>query len=298
MANPVFSRYLPQGDRARDWPLWCTTVGRASVPAGTPYPPSSAEHPPEYARSLRRGRVLDEYQLVYITRGRGSYWSDEGLEIPVVEGSLIVVFPQVRHAYAPDPNTGWDEQWVGFSGPLALTLLSKGFISPRLPVLQPGTRDDLIRDYNELADLGRAERPGFQYEMGAVVFRLLARLAAASESAEQHSRAEELATQARAWMEARVEDQVDVAELAAHLGLSYENFRRIFLRYTGLAPYKYFLQLKMARAQTLLEHHGLSVKEAAARLGFENQYYFSRAFKSHTGRSPTAWLTSRVEKSP
>lgn len=297
MTTPSLSRYLPQGDRSRDWQLWCTTAGRASVAPGAAYPPA-ADHPPQYARTLRGGRVLDEYQLVYVTRGRGRYAGSGGEVHPVAEGSMLLVFPGVRHSYAPDPEIGWDELWVGFRGPLADALVARGFFSPDRPVLQPGMRDDIVHDYGELLEAARAEKPGFQYELGALVYRLLARLAAAQERAEQHSRAEELATQARAWMEARVEGSLDVAELARELGLGYENFRRIFLRYTGLAPYKYFLQLKMARAQGLLEHEGLSVKETAARLSFENQYYFSRAFKAHTGRSPTAWVTSRVSKSP
>jgi AraC-like DNA-binding protein len=294
--NPTsFSRYLPQGDRARDWQLWCTTAGRASVSAGQAYPPAG-DHPPQYARTLRAGRVLDEYQLVYVTRGRGRLVAS-GAEEAVGEGDMILVFPGVRHSYAPDPATGWDEQWVGFRGPLADALVARGFFDAGRSVLHPGVRDDMVRDYGDLLEVARAERPGYQYELGALVYRLLARLAAGQERAEQHSRAEELATQARAWMEARVEGTLDVAELAGQLGLGYENFRRIFLRYTGLSPYKYFLQLKMARAQVLLESEGLSVKEAAARLSFENQYYFSRAFKTHTGRSPSAWVTSRVLKS-
>lgn len=284
-----FSRYLPQGERARDWQLWCTTVGRASLAPGASYP--SGDHPPQYA-ALGAGRVLDEYQMVYITKGQGLY-SGAGKTQAVGEGAVILVFPGVRHRYAPDPATGWDEQWVGFRGPLADQLQHRGFFTPDRPVLVPGLRDDLVHDFGDLEAIARAEKPGFQYELGAVVYRALSRLASAQERSEQHSRAEELATQARAWMEARVEADLDVVALAAELGLGYENFRRIFLRYTGLSPYKYFLQLKMARAQALLESEGLSVKETAARLNFENQYYFSRAFKNHTGRSPRAWLAGR-----
>jgi AraC-like DNA-binding protein len=288
-----FSRYLPQSERAKAWQLWCTTVGRAAVAPGSPYPPVAGEHPPQYARSLRAGRVLDEYQLVYISRGQGHFIVEGGRRQTVREGALLLVFPGLRHAYGPRTDTGWDEQWVGFRGPLAGELVAQGFFGPERPVLQPGLRDDLMRDYSELIDIARDERPGYQYELGAIVYRLLSRLASQVERAEQHSRAEELATRARAWMEARVEASLEVEELAAELGLSYENFRRIFLRYTGLAPYKYFLQLKMARAKTLLEIDGLSVREVALRLDFENQYYFSRAFKAHTGQSPSIWRAGR-----
>ena len=287
--STAFFRYLPQSERSRAWQLWCTTVGRASVARGAAYPPVSGEHPPQYARILRGGRVLDEYQLVYISHGQGHFTGAGGRRQAVGEGSMLLVFPGIRHSYGPERDTGWDEQWVGFRGPLADRLVEEGFFGPERPVLHPGLRDDLVHDYNELIGIARAERPGYQYELGAIVYRLLSRLASTVERAEQHSRAEELATRARAWMEARVESELEIEDLARELGLSYENFRRIFLRYTGLAPYKYFLQLKMARAKALLETGDLSVKEVADRLAFENQYYFSRAFKSHTGQSPSGW---------
>lgn len=288
-----FSRYLPSNDRARDWQLWCTTVGSASVEKGSSYPPPSGAHPPQYASTLRQGRILDEYQLVYITRGKGHFIDATSRRHPVGEGTMLLVFPGFRHSYGPQLDTGWDELWVGFRGPLADQLLARGFFDPTRSVLQAGLRDDLVHEYGQMIAIARAELPGYQYELGAIVYRLLSHLASAYERAEQHSRAEELITRARAWMETRVESTLEVEELAGELGLNYENFRRIFLRYTGLAPYKYFLQLKMARARTLLETHTLSIKEVAERLSFENQYYFSRAFKSHTGLSPSAWLAGR-----
>jgi AraC-like DNA-binding protein len=45
----------------------------------------------------------------------------------------------------------------------------------------------------------------------------------------------------------------------------------------------------MVRAEGLLRQPDLSIKEIAARLGFSDTYTFSRAFKTHSGRSPTAW---------
>jgi AraC-like DNA-binding protein len=237
--------------------------------------------------------VLDEYQLVYVSRGGGRFADSAGRDYAVGEGDMILLFPGLAHSYGPDPDTGWDEHWIGFKGPLADRLAARGFIPRDRPVLSLGLRQDFLREYNELIEIAREERPGFQYEMGAIVYRMISRLASGLERAEQHSRGDELAARARAWMEARVEGRLDTGELARALGLSYENFRRIFLRYTGLSPYRYFIQLKMARAEALLEDGSLPVKEVSRRLGFENQYYFSRAFKAHAGRSPGQWRADR-----
>jgi AraC-like DNA-binding protein len=38
-----------------------------------------------------------------------------------------------------------------------------------------------------------------------------------------------------------------------------------------------------------LEQQDISVKAAAYKMGFEDQYYFSRLFKNKTGVSPSEW---------
>ena len=65
--------YLPVSPRDEQWGIVCTTAGHQHVPPGTPYPVS--EHPEHYLFYKGSGRTLDEYQLVYITAGRGRFES-------------------------------------------------------------------------------------------------------------------------------------------------------------------------------------------------------------------------------
>ncbi|MDR1105043.1 MAG: AraC family transcriptional regulator [Treponema sp.] len=53
--------------------------------------------------------------------------------------------------------------------------------------------------------------------------------------------------------------------------------------------YQYYIHIKIEKAQRLLEEKDVSVKEAAYRLGFDDQYYFSRLFKNKTGFTPAEW---------
>lgn len=66
-AARFWHRYLPISADMRRWPVYVIGCGFASVPAGHPYPPT--QHPSDHHFPWRRGRVLDEYQLVYLTRG-------------------------------------------------------------------------------------------------------------------------------------------------------------------------------------------------------------------------------------
>ena len=56
-----------------------------------------------------------------------------------------------------------------------------------------------------------------------------------------------------------------------------------------MTPYQYYIQLKIHKAESLLEQENITVKEAAHRMGFDDQYYFSRLFKNKTGVSPSEW---------
>lgn len=75
-------------------------------------------------------------------------------------------------------------------------------------------------------------------------------------------------------------------EIAASVGLGYENFRKIFKEETGISPLQYVLEVKFHYAQRLL-NEGMSVKETAAAVGYADPYIFSKQFKKYIGESPS-----------
>lgn len=99
----------------RKFGLWVNTVGYQSIPPDSPYP--LKEHPSGYFFNAEKGRVLREYQLVYITKGRGLFSSDSTPEKQVCKGRLMVLFPGQWHTYRPLRQTGWTEYYIGFEGP-------------------------------------------------------------------------------------------------------------------------------------------------------------------------------------
>ena len=67
-------KYLIVNERDKRFGLSVTTVGFQAIRAGSVYPPRN--HPDAYYFTAQKGRVLHEYQLVYITKGRGTFASD------------------------------------------------------------------------------------------------------------------------------------------------------------------------------------------------------------------------------
>ena len=88
------------------WGILCTTVGYQIVAPRCHYPLSI--HPDNY-NFKRYGRILHEYQFVYIVAGSGYFTSDSCATTKVSAGTIIMLFPGERHTYRPDANTGWTE---------------------------------------------------------------------------------------------------------------------------------------------------------------------------------------------
>lgn len=291
MPTAFFSSYLTWSDDDEARGLLVTDVGQVDVPPGSPYPPNKEGHPSVY-QPVATGRVLSDYQLVYVARGRGSYFS-EGAEKPVEEGTVIALFPGVRHAYRPDPATGWEEYWVGFKGSSVDRLQASGFHVPGHPLFRIGLEPSVLSIYSDIFRTVKEQAPFYQLRAGALVYLLLAEVHRLELRSEHHGEAELLVERAKFLMHENLYGQIDPGELGERLGAGRARFYEVFKSYTGLTPYQYFLHLKINRAKEILGSEGASVKEAALRLGFEDTYYFSRLFRKKTGVSPSAWAEGR-----
>lgn len=83
--------------------------------------------------------------------------------------------------------------------------------------------------------------------------------------------------------------KLSVSELAQRFYISERTLRQGFQKKYHQSPKKYMLQKKMTAAQNLLLTTDLSIQVISETLGFSTTYYFSKAFKSFTGYSPTAF---------
>ncbi len=287
-----FFKYLTVSERDRSWQIYCTDTGYTEIPPGVHYPPRAKEHPPQYSSHWDAGRVLSEFQLIYITRGRGALKTNGKKQYPIHEGTLFMLFPGCWHWYSPDGKVGWDEYWVGFNGPYPQALQEKGFFSPRDPVFYLGLDDFILHHFVDMFDIVNGEAPGYQQRLGAIVIEILAKMTSFSLRQRQDSQSAQIVQKAKFLFEESIYEDLDMVSAARSLGVSYPCFRQLFKDYTGLSPYQHFLQLKINKAKIMLEEGRYSVKEISYRLGFDNQYYFSRLFKKKAGVSPSLWRSA------
>ena len=149
--------------------------------------------------------------------------------------------------------------------------------------------ESVFHSYRCLLDRVRAAPPALQQLIAANTMEILG---AALASAHKPTDAKQLSArveQAKLILERHTEELVDMEQLAASLGVSYERFRHLFKQQTGLAPYQYHLQLRINRAKELLRETALPLTEITASLGFADLSHFSNIFKRKVGLWPSQW---------
>jgi AraC-like DNA-binding protein len=283
-----FYRYFPISRRDKNWGLYVTTVGEARIPPHMTYPPSG--HPKGYAFDWQRGRILEGFALLYISSGRGTFESRPKVSVAIDAGQAFLLFPKVWHRYAPTPDTGWHEYWIGFDGTMARGWLQHGFISKKNPVVRINAEDTVLATFSRMMQAIRGNRPALQQILAGATDNLMGLIYSAQQAkpaAEtQHSNAIELAI-------TRIQNDfghdLDMKLLAQELGVSYSWFRHTFTAHTGLGPHQYLLELRLVHARNLLAQTEFSIKEIAARTGFEDEFYFSRLFRQKLDLTPSQW---------
>jgi AraC family transcriptional regulator len=90
-------------------------------------------------------------------------------------------------------------------------------------------------------------------------------------------------------MEADLDSDLTLSLLAAESGYSRTHFYRMFRAAMGQTPHRYLLELRLKRAESLLAGRSMSLIDIAFACGFSSQAYFSTAFRSRYGLSPSAY---------
>lgn len=87
--------------------------------------------------------------------------------------------------------------------------------------------------------------------------------------------------------------RIRAEDLARATGLSTSHLTSLSVRILGRAPMEIVRAERMRRARELLHWSPLPVAEVARRSGFEDPYYFTRAFTRAEGVSPSAYRKGR-----
>jgi AraC-like DNA-binding protein len=269
--------------RARQHPLL-----RNLVPTDIGYFPKAAGH--------LRERSTGVDQAIFISCVRGGGWCElRGVRHTVRAGDVLVVPPNEPHLYAADSREPWTIAWLHAAGDAVPVFLKELGITAENPVLFLGDDPQLRALFEEVLDMlehGYAP-PQLLYAaqtlthlIGAMIWHRRQNWRGEPDSAQK-------VAQSIAYMKQHLQHPLRVARLAAMSNLSPSHYSALFKEQTGYSPIDYFIRLRMHQACQLLDTTHLSVKDIAARLGYDDQLYFSRLFKTVNELAPSEYRQTR-----
>lgn len=91
-------------------------------------------------------------------------------------------------------------------------------------------------------------------------------------------------------------EPINLSLIAEAMHYSQSYLSKIFFQEYQISPIKYLAQLRLQKASYYLTHNPeLSILQVAQLTGFEDQGYFSKTFKKHTGYSPKEYRNHKIE---
>jgi transcriptional regulator GlxA family with amidase domain len=88
-------------------------------------------------------------------------------------------------------------------------------------------------------------------------------------------------------MEKRLERPATCAQLAKRAGLSPRQLERLFQKYIGTTPTRYYLGVRLDRARQLLLQTSIPILSVGIACGFVSASHFSKCYSEHFQRTPS-----------
>ena len=230
--------------------------------------------------------VRDHYLLHYVVSGKGHYESD-GRTFVLQPGDAFLALPDTPIYYRADHEQPWEYCWVGFSGAMAPLLLAQTPFSHRTPVLHPASGERLRQALLDIYEARGTDYPS-AVRMAGYLQAMLGLLMENNVKRGEEALAD-YARQGATFLQQNYSRAISVEDAARQAGVSRSYLYRAFRAEFDCSPSVYLTRYRIQRACQLLSHSTLAVGAVAASVGFEDPFYFSRAFRREKGVTPTEY---------
>jgi AraC-like DNA-binding protein len=227
-------------------------------------------------------RVIPDCELLYFPEGTDAVYTVGGREFALDRPCFVVTRPGEVHSYRYGTQRPTRHLFIHFgmrtAGEASLPLLRAG--GPSVVPCDGELPEAMMKQILGIA-YARPER--LQQRGGPLLLALLTEIQGLAEEEPTEQQAAPLPPQvARAFsaIEAEAATALTVEGLAKRVGWTPEHLTRSFVRHLGFTPKEAMIRQRIERACQLLLIGNKSVKEIAFAVGFADENYFSRVFKS------------------
>lgn len=279
--------YLSVSLKEKAWGIYVTSAGRAVLHPEDAYPPQG--HPAGYAFDWKRGRVLDEFVLLFVMKGHGKFESQRAGLAELSSGECVLVYPNEWHRYRPNALSGWTEYWITFDGNLPRQWLEARLLHPDSSILRNLTDAATRLVENILSECGVGST---QLRLSGLCHLLIGHVLGSAPMKPDQAETDLLRRAADSLRNSFT--RVNVPALARFNGMSESTFRRKFKENFGVPPQHYARLERIAKAKLMLIETNFPIKAISAQLGFSSEYYFMRTFRVITADTPARWRAKNL----
>ncbi len=291
--------YLPIIDACIDWDVYLTGIGVATIPPNSQYPPNG--HPDMYDFQWNRGRVLPEYQIIFISQGRGVFESCATGKVEVNAGNIIILFPELWHRYKPVKEIGWRENWIGLNGEFLYRLTMRKLINPQNAILTLPDSGQIINAYSRIWNTLHSLQMNNSFILSAYAMEILALAIDAAhpadgkpayiEATNNQVIKDRIATEALQYIWSHSHRNTSVDDVVNQLPVTRRTLERKFSRSLGHSIGAEITRCRIERAKRLLIHTSLPIGHIALAVGFSGSDRLSKVFQKQLQTTPGKFRT-------
>lgn len=222
----------------------------------------------------RYGPATRDYYLIhFVHQGCGTLINERGRQ-RVEEEQIFVIRPGEITTYEADLKDPWFYTWIGFEASEQIANNLSADVYSAIGC------DSLFRQM-----INSKRQNSREYFLCSKIYELLTMLQskdiAIEESASRYIRI------AKNYIESNFNKEVKIAQVAENLKLDRSYFSHLFTEHMKLSPQQYLINVRMQKAQTLLEQSDYTISEIAAQVGYNDCAAFSRIFKRYIDMTPS-----------
>lgn len=246
---------------------------------GLPIYPHAAEESRRIEGTASFQNYHEYFLVIFVTEGRISH-SKGDQQTVLSPGEVLIVPPGLSTARS---EGAYRKYLIGLAGCQIEQLFSafklNGYFKFKANI------PETVKIYRRLFRKMHRKTPSVLPSMIGDCMELLAMLSLAAKDKAPRARPQ-IADQIRSTLEAECDNPESLAGISSRSGVPRTSLHRIFKDKFGTSPKRYQFECRMRQARDLLEMTDMSIKEIAARTGFQNQYYFSNVVKKEYALSP------------
>ena len=293
-----FFAYFPVSDGLMAMGFFLTGAGSQSVPFNMTG--KISPHPDIYQFTWDCGRVLPEYQLVYLHTGAGEFKSNETGRVRINPGMAMILMPDVWHTYRPQPGALWGGYWLSFNGEIPHIWQRSGVISPATAVRTVANPEAAAARFQEIVRLALHSRvvasPVASFRALSLVAAILGDTAPAASAViagKPTAPDDQLVRAAMDMIWNHSHRNLSVQSLAEQLHTTCRTLERRFLATCKHGVLEELTQCRISRAERMLRETHISIKRIAYMTGFTSPTHLFRVFRRKCGQSPSDYRADR-----